>query len=237
MNLRECTQLVIDHRQETFSYVFPQTTIVKPIVRPEMVGRVADLMKYAGAEIKVIREEDEEKRAMKTVTKMSNRTHSVHDMLVAVAEGRYEDVNGNALKRLKNDRYIRHDSSGAWHLTQHGRDFIGEVDAEVANTPALSEEGIKAAKAAHSVFDEDYAGQPVFEQMPNGNGNYAPKIEVYSAPCITIPKPSESERNLRRAAYASIRDGLGRALSAGQAMVPILDSLEATDPLLNGGAR
>jgi hypothetical protein len=44
MNYRECTTFVIDHRQETFSYVFPHTTIVKPIIRPEMVARVAALM-------------------------------------------------------------------------------------------------------------------------------------------------------------------------------------------------
>lgn len=209
MNLRELQSLTIDEPWLTFTYDFGERTVVKPIVRPDMIDRVADLCRYAGATIVYSKEE-------KTVTpKMTTKTHTVDQLLRAVYDGKADQIHGMTLNYLTAQDYILFSEDNGWVLTEDGanhpefstkeyRQPQAHVDVKPASQPAGEIPQIPAKRAARRVADAE--GRELLEP---------------------------SALTMRRGLYRTLRAALSGSTVFAH-LVPVLDALEATDTYLGG---
>lgn len=230
MNLRDCTALQIDHVQETFTYVFPDRAVVRPIIRPEMVPKVAALLEYAGADIQVVREESETKgkKTMNESSKLTLKNSTLNDRLKAIADGCWKEIHGAAVAGMAKEGLCKWAGDKQdYVLTDAGRDVLGIAHpaAESANGHSANGHVNAPSESRPVVRDAGLIESGVLDRM---------REKLTAAPNLILPAPSKQEQAMRRAAYASIRWGLQRALSGGEALVPVLDGLEATDPYLSG---
>ena len=232
MNLRQLDTLTIDYRTDSFVYAFEDGhRVTHAIQHDHLIDRVAALCRHAGANVLTVKEDN-----VNTPSKFTLKTHTIDALLAEIEAGHASSIHGLSVNRLVDDGLVYfHPDTFKPQLTAEGRKYIGLENVR-----------------PDAKFDEQAAVAKLQESRGNGNGNGhhqpkadAPQYDLVQVsetrgrsatqfPNLILPAPSKQEQAMRRAAYASIRWGLQRALSGGEALVPVLDGLEATDPLLSG---
>jgi len=241
MNLRALDTLTIDYRTDSFVYAFEDGhTVTHAIQHDHLIDRVAALCRHAGANVLTVKEDK-----VNTPSKFTLKSHSVEALLAEIEAGRANTIHAASVNKLISDGLVEWTESGpdgfVHQLTVEGRKYIS-LPVAIIKPAAKFDEQAAVSKARAAVAK-------LQESRSNGNGHHEPKpqssqYDIVSvsetwgrsgtqAPNLILPAPSKQEQAMRRAAYASIRWGLQRALSGGEALVPVLDGLEATDPLLS----